>query len=121
MSGALMVFRSAYLTACFLVLAALAPVVAQQRQPARVAQPQSNSIGMQLVRIPAGEFLMGGSEPADELVKAFPNSGRKPEDFADAYPRHRVLITKPYSIGRYEVTIGQFRQFADATGYKTTA
>ena len=36
-------------------------------------------------------------------------------------PRHRVRITKPFRLGRHEVTVGQFRQFVDQTGYKTVA
>ena len=34
-------------------------------------------------------------------------------------PPHRVQITKPFTLGMHEVTVGQFRQFAAATGYTT--
>src|SRR5262245_20330346 len=68
---------------------------AEDRQP----EILTNSIGMQLVRIPAGEFLMGGSEPAEELCKAFASYDRKPEEFNDEYPQHKVRITKPYLMG----------------------
>jgi formylglycine-generating enzyme required for sulfatase activity len=81
----------------------------------------TNSIGMKLVPIPAGEFMMGGTEPAEELVKAFSAYHRKADFFKDEYPRHRVRITKPFNLGKYEVTVGQFRQFADQAGYKTEA
>ena len=80
-----------------------------------------NSIGMKLAPIPAGEFMMGGQEPAEQLVKAFAAYHRKPEFFKDEYPRHRVRITKPFYLGKYEVTVGQFRRFVDDTGYKTEA
>ncbi len=43
----------------------------------------SNSIGMKLAPIPAGEFLMGGREPAEELVKAFAAYNRKPDFFKE--------------------------------------
>ena len=33
---------------------------------------EKNSLGMQLVLIPPGEFLMGGSETLDELKNEFP-------------------------------------------------
>jgi sulfatase modifying factor 1 len=113
--------RFLFLLCPLLFVAAAISAAAQESRPAQVSKAETNSIGMQLVRIPAGEFWMGGTESAEDLVKAFPNSNRKPEDFADEYPRHRVQITKPFSMGRCEVTIGQFRQFTDATGYKTTA
>ena len=74
---------------------------------------------MKLAPIPAGEFLMGGREPAEELVKAFAAYNRKPDFFKDEYPRHRVRITKLFHLGKYEVTVGQFRQFVKQTGYKT--
>ena len=32
-----------------------------------------------------------------------------------------MRITKPFQLGKYEVTVGQFRRFVDDTGYKTEA
>jgi formylglycine-generating enzyme required for sulfatase activity len=81
----------------------------------------ANTIGMKLVRIPRGEFLMGGQESAEDLARAFAAYHRKPEYFADEYPRHRVRITRPFSMGKYEVTVGQFRRFVEDSGYKTEA
>jgi formylglycine-generating enzyme required for sulfatase activity len=66
----------------------------------------TNSIGMELVRMPAGEFLMGS-----------PDSD--PDANADEKPQHLVSITSPFFLGKYEVTVGQFRQFIEATGYTT--
>lgn len=81
----------------------------------------TNVIGMELVRIPAGEFLMGGVESAEALLKAFPSEKRPPEYFADEYPQHRVQITHAFWLGRFDVTVGQFRQFVSETGYVTEA
>ena len=81
----------------------------------------TNSIGMKLELIPAGDFLMGGTESAEHLVKAFAAYQRQPDFFKDEYPRHRVRITRPFYLGKYEVTVGQFRRFTDDTGYKTEA
>jgi formylglycine-generating enzyme len=81
----------------------------------------ANSIGLKLVPIPAGEFMMGSHESAEELVKTFATYKRKAEFFKDEYPQHRVRITKPFYLGKYEVTVGQFRKFADETAYKTEA
>ena len=58
----------------------------------------------EMVVVPAGSFMMGS--PADE-----PNRGD------DEGPQHRVTISKPFAVGKYEVTRGQFAAFVDATGY----
>lgn len=81
----------------------------------------TDSIGLKMMLIPAGEFMMGGQESAEDLVKAFAAYKRKPDFFADEYPRHHVRITKPFYLGKYEVTVGQYRQFVNETGYKTEA
>jgi formylglycine-generating enzyme required for sulfatase activity len=36
-------------------------------------------------------------------------------------PRHRVRIVNPFFLGKYEVMVGQFRLFVEATGYETDA
>lgn len=56
-----------------------------------------NSIGMEFVLIPAGKFAMGS--PSSE-------SGR----YADEKPQHDVAIPRPFYMGKYEVTQGQWRQ-----------
>lgn len=69
------------------------------------AEPTENSLGMQLVRVPAGEFIMGS--PATEI-------GRRQDE-----PQRRVRLTRAFEIGQCEVTRGQFRQFVAATKYRT--
>jgi formylglycine-generating enzyme len=78
-----------------------------------------NSVGMELVRIPAGQFMMGSQESPEHLLKAFPGDYHKPEFFKDEYPRHRVRITRPFCLGKYEVTVGEFAQFVAAAHYQT--
>jgi len=85
------------------------------------AKPIANSIGMKLVLIPAGEFQMGSQESVEELVKVFAAYDATPEWFKGEHPAHRVRIAKPFYLGAYEVTVGQFRQFVRDTGYKTDA
>ena len=51
---------------------------------------------MKLVLIPAGEFLMGS-----------PDSDKDALDIEK--PQHRVRITRPFYLGVYEVTQGQYR------------
>jgi formylglycine-generating enzyme required for sulfatase activity len=50
-----------------------------------------NSIGMELVLIPAGEFPMGSDYYR-----------------AEERPVHRVVISKPFYLGKYEVTQAQW-------------
>ena len=77
-----------------------------------------NSLGMKFVRIPAGEFLMGRTESTDALAKDFT---QYPADrlalLTDELPAHRVVLSRDFFMGQHEVTVGQFRQFIEASGY----
>lgn len=59
----------------------------------------------EMVIIPAGSFQMGSPEKEE---------GRR----ADEGPQHKVTINRPFALGRYEVTRGQFSSFVSATGYE---
>ncbi len=56
---------------------------------------RKNSIGMEFVRIPSGEFMMGS--PTSE-------KGRKDDEI-----QHRVTISRDFYLGKYEVTQGQWK------------
>ncbi len=95
-----------------------------KRDVGRVAETDrvvTNSIGMKLVLVPAGEFMMGFRDPPEEMAKAFGDEKKPPVFFQKGRPLHRVRITKSFYIGAYAVTRGQFRRFIDDTGYKTEA
>src|SRR4051794_23122724 len=84
------------------ILLALAPVgaggVPKDKQ-------LTNTIGIKLVRIEPGEFLMGeGSAPPKTKAEW---TGRE----WDEAPAHAVKISKPYFLGTTEVTNAQFEQF----------
>src|SRR3954464_2796806 len=81
----------------------------------------ANSLGMKLVLIPPGEFLMGSGDSGEQLHKAYPQYGHKPAYYDDELPQHRVRITKAFYFGKYEVTNAQFRRFVESAHYKTQA
>ncbi|MCL6506361.1 MAG: SUMF1/EgtB/PvdO family nonheme iron enzyme [Bryobacteraceae bacterium] len=87
----------------------------------RVPVLEENTIGMKLVLIPPGEFMMGSGESLEQIAKAFKKyrSDISPDWFRDEHPQHRVRITRPFYLGAYEVTVGLFRKFVEATGYKS--
>lgn len=86
----------------------------------------TNSIGMKLSLIPPGEFTMGRTrEQYDKALEAGKKTGLDPDRTSTwemlMMPAHRVRITKPFYMGTTEVTVAQFRQFCDESGYRTEA
>jgi formylglycine-generating enzyme required for sulfatase activity/serine/threonine protein kinase len=79
-----------------------------------------NSIGMKLRFIPPGKFTMGSSREEIDLWLGQSHWWVKDRLPSEA-PQHEVEITNPYYLGQTEVTVGQFNQFVQATGYKTQA
>ena len=67
----------------------------------------ANSLGMEFFPIRPGSFVMGS--PDEE------NAG------LDDEKQHQVTLTKKFYMQTTEVTVGHFRQFVEATGYKTKA
>jgi formylglycine-generating enzyme required for sulfatase activity len=86
----------------------------------QIDEERSNSIGMKLTLIPPGEFQMGSTAAdLDKVLRL--NTSSKREFYNKEQPQHRVRMTRPFYLGMYEVTKGQFRKFVDDTGYKTDA
>ncbi len=84
----------------------------------------TNSIGMQLIRVPAHEYMMGSLKQEMDWVRlTFRKIWREGHKqwFQDELPLHPVRITRPFYMGATEVTVAQFRDFVKATGYKTDA
>src|ERR1700722_18869074 len=92
-------------TMCLIILAVLsaplAPRLLLNARPAQRAQDKwpkeiTNSIGMNLVRIPAGKFQMGSTK----------GEGGEPNE----HPQHEVAITKAFHMGVYLVTQAEYQK-----------
>jgi len=75
-----------------------------------------NSIGMELVTVPAGSFVMGVDSaplPAELLKGPAGVIYDRPGNLGDydETPTHKVTITKPFRMSVTEVTIEQYRRF----------
>jgi formylglycine-generating enzyme required for sulfatase activity len=97
----------------FLLVALMAVIIIPRLLPSPAAEPGpvavvptpvpveppkqiTNTIGMKLVLIPAGEFLLGSPDSDEDAA-------------AEEKPQHRVRITRPFYLGATEVTQGQYR------------
>jgi len=74
-------------------------------------EPVINSIGMKLVYIPAGSFMMGSSDSATQLAKRYDINEKY---FADEFPQHEVRISEGFWMGQTEVTQGQYKSVMNA-------
>ena len=61
-------------------------------------------VKIEMVLVKAGEFMMGADDGA-----------------GCEKPIHKVKISQPYYIGKYDVTVAEFRAFADAMKFQTDA
>lgn len=84
-------------------LAANVELFSQTARAGPMRRIDVKGVGFELVRIPAGEFMMGS------------DTGETSEK-----PAHRVKVAA-FELGRTEVTVRQFRVFVEATGYPTDA
>ncbi|WP_376697168.1 SUMF1/EgtB/PvdO family nonheme iron enzyme [Wenzhouxiangella sp. EGI_FJ10305] len=64
--------------------------------------------GPEMVVVPAGSFMMGSPEDEEDRM-------------ANEGPQHRVSFDRGFALSRTEITVGQFGDFVDATGYRTDA
>jgi formylglycine-generating enzyme required for sulfatase activity len=98
------------------------------RQTAAPVSQTANSLGIEMVTIPAGSFIMGSCK----LTQAMQEENKKrafiglpaltvdcgegdPDAYDSETPQHRVSI-RSFQMGKTEVTLGQFKRFIAATG-----
>ncbi|HUT35486.1 MAG TPA: formylglycine-generating enzyme family protein [Planctomycetota bacterium] len=101
------------------VLAALAGCSGDPAPEERVVD-LGGRVKMTFVLIPAGSFTMGSTDSDTKAVVAKWPQIRE-GGFSHEKPAHRVTLSKAFSMGKHEVTVGQFRRFVEASGYKTDA
>jgi formylglycine-generating enzyme required for sulfatase activity len=79
-------------------------------QPIRTFRDALNdgSQGPEMAVLPEGRFAMG-SPPGEK------------GSFRDEGPQHTVTIARAFALGRYEVTVAEFRRFISDTDYQTDA
>src|ERR1051325_3425064 len=99
------VIRSSFLAATLVELF-FGSVFAGQMEP-KISLDLGERVQTELVLVPAGTFLQGS--PRSE-------AGRS-EDEA----QRQVTISRPFYVGIYPVTRGQFARFVQDTGYRTEA
>ncbi|MGZ8294870.1 MAG: bifunctional serine/threonine-protein kinase/formylglycine-generating enzyme family protein [Telluria sp.] len=71
--------------------------------------------GPQMLMIAPGRFLMGS--PEHERRKAV-EAGAMPEWLVRETPQRWVGVEQPFALGRFPVTVGEWRLFAEATGWR---
>jgi formylglycine-generating enzyme required for sulfatase activity len=71
----------------------------------------------ELVVIASGSFTMGDLNPPEVYEKSA-GDPRYPYSRKYELPVHKITFSKPFAIGKYEVTKGQFAQFVEATGFE---
>ncbi len=75
-----------------------------------------SGVGPDLVLIPTGRFQMGSNEHEHRIaVKA----GAQKSWMDRELPAHWVGIEHSFALGRYPVTVGEWRAFAKATGWQS--
>ncbi len=85
--------------------------ISSESHPLEPGKIITNSIGMKLVYIPAGSFMMGSNLSAAQLAREYDAPERI---FTDEFHQHRVRISEGFWMGQTEVTQGQYKSVMNA-------
>ncbi|MBL9084826.1 MAG: SUMF1/EgtB/PvdO family nonheme iron enzyme [Planctomycetales bacterium] len=77
--------------------------------------------GIELLRLEVGSFRMGIDTEDVAAIGTSPRDRDTARALAWEMPRRAITLTKPIFIGKYEVTVGQFRKFVEDRQYVTDA
>ena len=121
----LQVWKSLFKPATKLVQVRTAETVAEHIDLSP-AEHFTNRLGMEFVKIPAGSFMMGYRDSPEEVLKRigeyFQKSVVWAEDetmsLVEEYPRHLVVISKPFFMQTTEVTRAQWLKLMGKNRYR---
>jgi len=100
----------------------------ETRVPALTTNPKAgevftfnvgSNVTMKLMGIPPGEFMQGSTKEEQEWAVANAGIERRARNEGEL-PR-KTRIKQGFWLGRTEVTVGQWKEFVTATGYKSDA
>ena len=100
-----------------LLLAALLALAACSHSPTAPSQQGSGGFRdceacPEMVSVPAGRFTMGASLEEEE------RHGMTEASRGRSIPLHEVRFERSFAMGRYPVTVAEFRSFVEETGYR---
>jgi formylglycine-generating enzyme required for sulfatase activity len=85
----------------------------------RLGSVFTNAVGAEMVYIPPGEFMMGSTK--EEQAWAVAGGAMEENVKAEGEAPRKAVIKQGFWMARTEVTVGQWKQFVAATGYRTVA
>ncbi|MBP8131819.1 MAG: SUMF1/EgtB/PvdO family nonheme iron enzyme [Candidatus Hydrogenedentes bacterium] len=77
--------------------------------------------GGEFAWIPPGTFEMGSKLSPERVIATYGGKAEWKRFHEREHPRHTVTLTRGFWLATKEVTVGEFRAFADAAGYQTDA
>jgi formylglycine-generating enzyme required for sulfatase activity len=113
-------FRLAVLSGLLIALSLVTSGWTEAPKDKKKPKTITNSIGMKLVLIPAGTFQMGSTKAEQDAAIADYEKirGQKADETILGFyraegPRHKVIISKAFYLGRCEVTQKQYEKIMD--------
>ncbi|HEU4515751.1 MAG TPA: SUMF1/EgtB/PvdO family nonheme iron enzyme [Steroidobacteraceae bacterium] len=90
-----------------ILLLAAGPAAPQAAPAGAAAAARDCDVCPELATVPPGQFLMGSAPDAPELDASTGET-----------PAVALSFARPFQVSRREITVGEFRRFAEATGAK---